>query len=338
MNRRGFIRLFAAMGVAAASGNLLNQSLALRSLGPTSTVTLTRPMMGTSVSISVLDVNNFRATEAAEAALAEMEQLEKILSRYRPDSPVYRLNQDGHLVRAPMELLKVLDRARFFSELSEGAFDVTVQPIVDLISRSFAASGQPPSESELANILRDVDYHDIELAGSTIGLRHGSGVTLDGIAKGYIVDRAIEVLKGQGCQNALVAASGDIRTLGDKENGKGWRVGIQDPLRPDNLIRIMNVADRAVATSGDYEIFFDANKQYFHIVNPKTGHSPQEIHSATIVANNAMDADAIGTTVMVLGARQGLELVERIEGAECFLVLRDSSTAESSGMKNFWAR
>ena len=334
MNRRGFIRLLAGVGVAAASGNLLGRSIVYTGYA-TPVVTTTRPMMGTSVSISVLDVDHFRATVAAEAALAEMEQLEKMLSHYRADSQLSMLNRDGRLSNAPLELLKILGRARFFSDLSKGAFDVTVEPIVDLIARTFALGDHPPSESEVANVLQEVDYRDIELAGSTIRLRQGMGVTLDGIAKGYIIDRAVEALKRQGYEHALVEAGGDIRILGDK-GGKGWWIGLRDPLGRQDLIRVMQVADRAVATSGDYEIFFDADKKYFHIVNPKNGCCPQQIHSVTIVANNAMDADAMATTVMVLGSQQGLDFIERIGGTECFLVLRDGRTIESSGMKNFW--
>lgn len=336
MNRRGFIRLLAGVGVAVASGNLLGRAVLFQDTLPKPVVTLTRPMMGTSVSISVLGFDRLSTSVAAETALAEMEQLEKTLSRYRSDSPLSKLNRDGRLREAPLELVNILGRARFFSDLSGGAFDVTVKPIVDLISRGFAMSQHPPSGSEIASVLQEVDYQGIEFVGSTIQLRQGMGVTLDGIAKGYIVDRAIEALKKQGYEHAYVGACGDIRTIGGNDQGKGWRIGIRDPLGRQDLIRIMQVTDRAVSTSGDYEIFFDRDKKYFHIVNPKNGRSPQEVHSVTIVAENAIDADAMATTVMVLGPQQGLNLVEKIEGAECFLVLRDGSTVESSGMRKFW--
>jgi thiamine biosynthesis lipoprotein len=335
MNRRGFIRLLASVGVAAASADLLGRSIIPQNF-PTPVVTMTRPMMGTYVSISVLDGDQFHATLGIDAAFEEMEQLEKTLSRFRADSSVSILNRQGYLVQAPLGVLKVLERAHFFSDLSDGAFDVTVQPIVDLISGSFAANGNPPPEDEISNVLQNVDYNGLEVFGSTVQMRQGMGVTLDGIAKGYIIDRTVDALREEGYEYALVEAGGDIRTIGSKGQGRGWRIGIRDPFGRQDLIRVMEVTDRAVATSGDYEIFFDPDKKYYHIVDPKNGCCPQGIHSATIVASNAMDADALGTTVMVLGPQEGLELVERIEGAECFLVLHDGSTVESSGMKNFW--
>jgi thiamine biosynthesis lipoprotein len=336
MNRREFVRLLAGVGVAVASGNLLGREGLFQSNLATPVVTSTRPMMGTSVSISVLDSDRSRATATTDIAFSEMERLEGIMSHYRNDSPLSSLNRDSCLLNAPKDLLKVIDRARFFSDLSHGAFDVTVEPIVDLIARSFAESNNPPSESEVDYLLQEVGYNKIQLTGSAVQLQKGMGITLDGIAKGYIIDTAIEALRTQGYGHALVEAGGDIRALGGKEGGKGWRVGIRDPFGRQSLIRIMDVSDRAVATSGDYEIFFDTNGEYFHIVNPKDGCCPQEIHSATVVASNAMDADALGTTIMVLGAKKGLDLVENIDGIECFLVLRDGSTVESSGMKSCW--
>jgi thiamine biosynthesis lipoprotein len=336
VNRRNFIRLLAGVGVAAASSNLLEQGVLFQGLPSAPVVTLTRPMMGSSVSISVPDADRARADMAIEAALAEMQQIEGILSRYRADSPLFELNHGGFLPEAPMELLDVLHRAIFFSDLSGGSFDVTVEPIVDLVARSFAVNASPPSEGQMASALEEVNYRDVDVRGSTIRLSQGMGITLDGIAKGYIIEKAIEVLKRQGYDRALVEAGGDIRALGDKGQNRGWRIGIRDPLGRQDLIRVMEVTDRAVATSGDYEIFFDTGKKYFHIVNPKDGRSPQEIHSATVVASNAMDADALGTTIIVLGSSKGLDLIEKIEGAECFLVLRDGRTVESSGMKDFW--
>ncbi len=335
MNRRGFIHLLAGIGVAAASGNFLNRAVVSPGLAMP-IVTSTRPMMGTYVSISVPDSDNLRASAAFDAAFGEMDRLEKILSRFRADSPVSKLNRDSLLPEAPPELLDVLSRARFFSDVSGGAFDATVEPIVDLIAQSFATREEPPAEDQIQDLLPEIDYHSLQIVGSGVQIRRGMGVTLDSIAKGYIIDRAIETLKMQRYEHAMVDAGGDLRALGDKAQGRGWRVGIRDPFGSEqDLIRVMDVTNRAVATSGDYVIFFDPEKKYFHIVNPKNGCCPQEVASATVVASNATDAGATATTIMVLGSHLGLDFVERM-GAECFLVLRDGSTVESKGMKNFW--
>jgi len=138
-----------------------------------------------------------------------------------------------------------------------------------------------------------------------------------------------------------VEAGGDIGTLGGKAETIGWRIGIRDPSTAEpfgreETLRIMNVTDRAIATSGDYEIFFDEEKDYYHVVDPRTGISPRISHSVTVVARNAMDADALATTLMVLGPEKGLELIELIEGAECFFVLRQGCTVESTGMSGYW--
>jgi thiamine biosynthesis lipoprotein len=337
MNRREFVRFLAGMaGIGVASSNLLARELFFRNNLATPAVVSTRQMMGTSVSISVLDSDRFTGVAATDIAFSEMERLERMMNRYRDDSPLSTLNRESQLHTAPNELLKVLERANFFSVLSQGAFDVTVEPIVDLMAHSFAWSDSPPSASEVVNLLQEVGYDKIELTGSTIRLRKGMGITLDGIAKGYIIDSAIETLRTYGCLHALIEAGGDIRTLGDKDQGKGWRIGIRDPFGRQDLIRTLYVSDQAVATSGDYEVFFDTDKKYFHIVNPKNGCCPQEVQSATVIASNAMDADALGTTIMVLGSERGLDLVEETDGVECFLVLRDGSTVESSGMESYW--
>lgn len=336
VNRRQFILLLSGLGVTAAAGGLLTRGVLLRHLMGRQTVTCTRPMMGTSVSINVMDTSTGHANEAAETAFAEMARLEGLLSRYRVDSLVSQLNRYGHVDEAPKELLDVLDRAGFFSELSAGAFDATVKPIVDLVATSFAATGHAPASEKIAEALRHVNYRGVVLAGRTVRMEQGMGVTLDGIAKGYIIDRAVETLKSCDCGHALVEAGGDLRTLGGKDESREWRIGIRDPLGGQEPLRIMKVADRAVATSGDYEIFFDEDKNYFHIVDPRTGISPRESHSVTVVARSAMDADALATALLVLGPQKGLDLIERLEGAECFIVLRGGGLVESSGISVFW--
>lgn len=332
MDRRNFFRLMAGLGVGVAATRVVKQ-LAFRQTWAGPRAAFVRPMMGTSVSILVTGLDSSSARGAAEDAFAEMARLEGLLSRYRVDSPLAKLNRQGYLQEASPELLHVLERARFFSDVSEGGFDITVQPLVDLMAKSFAARGRAPSLSEMTNARRLVNYQRVQVEGPTVQLQPGTGITLDGIAKGHIVDKALEVLKKHGVEHGLVEAGGDIGTVGSKHHGEGWRIGVRDPFGGLEPIRVLEVSGRAVATSGDYEIFFDSDKSFYHIVDPLTGFSPRELHSVTVVAGRALDADALATAVMVLGVRRGVGLVESFGDAACLLVSRDGRIVESAGMK-----
>ncbi len=170
-----------------------------------------------------------------------------------------------------------------------------------------------------------VDENQIQLT------KPGMRVTLDGIAKGYIIDAAIRMLRAQGIYNALVNIGGDMRGVGVTTAGNPWKIALQHPRDPEVYLAVIHLADRAVATSGDYERYFLPDKRAHHIVDPKTGLSATSLISVTVVAEMAVDADALATAVFVMGPKNGLELIEISEGVEGLLVTKDREVLLSNG-------
>jgi len=287
--------------------------------------------MGTTVAITVLDRDESRALEAIEAAFAEVVRVDHLMSTWRETSQVSRLNREGRVAAGP-ELIHVLEQARTVSKISGGAFDITVKPLLDLFTRSFEEDGQPPAPPELETCLRLVDYRQIVIEGDHVSLPSGVEISLGGIAKGYAIDLAVAALQRGGIDHGLVNAGGDLGALGDRV-GEPWRLAVRDPLEPEGFLATLSLSGNAVATSGDYERFFDAEKEWHHLIDPRTGRSAAGIASVTVTAGSALDADALATAVFVLGEIDGLALVEELEGVEALLVTDGGAIVASTGMR-----
>ncbi|HIH36404.1 MAG TPA: FAD:protein FMN transferase, partial [Methanocellales archaeon] len=185
--------------------------------------------------------------------------------------------------------------------------------------------------AKLEETLELLNPKNITLKGGRIRFKkEGMGITLGGIAKGYAVDKAIETLKQNGIEHALVSAGGDMRTLGNKLDGTPWRVALRNPQDKKASITTIELCDKAVATSGNYERYLNEEKQSPHIMDPRTGSLVQGLMSVTILAENTIDADALSTAVFVLGAEEGIRLVER-SGSEALIIDNDGKIIRSSG-------
>ncbi|MBW2984792.1 FAD:protein FMN transferase [Candidatus Woesearchaeota archaeon] len=290
----------------------------------------TKELMGTSVKITVLDLDKEKSIEAINDAFNEIELIEGILSIYKNTSEAYMLNEKGYLNDANNELIYLLMKSIYYSELSDGAFDITVQPILDLYTESFEINKRPPTDEEIKETLKIVGYEHMIIDGNDIRLRKNMKITFGGIAKGYIIDRAIGVLKEHNIEHALVDAGGDIRAIGKKET-KDWSIALRNPRKENEYLAIIKLNDKSVATSGDYERYFEPDKKFHHIVDPRTGYSATELISVTIITDNAIDADALATSVFVLGPEKGLELIESLENVEGLLITSEREIIKSSG-------
>jgi thiamine biosynthesis lipoprotein len=287
--------------------------------------------MGTTINIMVVSPASKDVHPALGAAFAEFRRLDELLSNYREDSEVSTLNRDGTLSGFSEDLRVNLQKSIQYGRLTEGAFDITVQPELDLYSQSFEQKGRPPTAAKIADALRLVDYRRIRIEENRIVLGPGQSITLGGIAKGYAVDRALETLRKHGIRRALVDAGGDIGTLGSRGQGLDWVVALRNPRQPRQYVTRIRAAGTAVVTSGDYERYFDEQRSFHHIVDPRTGYSATELISVTVVAGDAFDADAISTAVFVLGAKRGLNLVESMDGVEALVITREREILRSSG-------
>jgi thiamine biosynthesis lipoprotein len=332
MDRRNFLKLSGMLGIGFASGGLLPVSESLAFNRRLYKVTETKLGMGTFVSITAMHPSKTQAQEVIGKAFEEMDRVTRLLDRYRPDSPVGVFNKDGKLPDVPPELAEVIARALYFQKVSLGAFDITVQPLVDMYKEHFDAHGGPPSEEDVKKVLALVDGNALSFDGKSMAFEtEGMGITLDGIAKGFVIDQGAEVIRTGGIEHALINAGGDIRATGGKEDGMPWKVGIQNPDKEGPYSDIINMVNGAVATSGNYEIYFDEEKLYHHIVNPKTGGSPAQSASVTVMAANVMDADALSTAVFVLEPVDGKNFIDNMSEAECLILDRKAKRFTSSG-------
>lgn len=333
LSRREALRITAVAGLSAAFGGGLTVGV-LRE-ARLRRVSETRTRMGTVVTLTSVHPDAAAARAMIRAGFDEMARLESVLSRHRPDTAVGRLNAAGNLVEAPTELLTVLRRAREVSEQSEGAFDPTVAPLLGLYERVFESTGRPPADADVRAALVLVDYRGVEVAGRAVSFADPRmSITLDGIAKGYIVDRTIDVLVRRGAERVLVDAGGDMSTAGSGSTVDPWTVAVQDPHRPRGTVGVVQLGGQCIATSGDYMGSFTRDRRFHHIIDPRTGWSPPALSCVSVVARTAMLADALSTTVMVLGAERGLELLARRPDVEGLIVTKMGERLRSPGFED----
>lgn len=285
---------------------------------------------GTKVSITVVHDDRTTAQRALDAAFAELHLVDQLMSLYRPDSQVSRLNSERTLREPHPYLCRVLAAAEAMSRQTDGAFDITVQPLWP-VYQSACREQRDPDAGVLADALRKIDWRQVELSPTGVRLRRpGSAVTLNGIAQGFAADRVLETLRTHGIEHALVD-SGEIGVLGGKTEQEDWRVGVQHPRQQDAFVCLTRLRGRCLSTSGDYATYFRADHREHHIFDPRSGRSPSELASVSIAARTATAADALSTAVFVLGLERGLQLVRATPETDAFLVLKDGRTLATEG-------
>jgi thiamine biosynthesis lipoprotein len=302
MNRRDALRILGAGAALAVGWGAARRLEGLLAVGRTGRLAAhTRLGMGTVVTVNAVDSSAARAEDAIAAAFAALDRLEPLLSRFISDSPLAVLNAQGRLDGPPPCLPEVLDLARAAHRATAKAFDPTVLPVLSFVEAECAA-GRAPDSRELAARRSLVGLDRVRWSPARVEFeRSGMALTLDGVAKGYIVDAMAAALRQAGVQHGMVDAGGDIAVFGGKAAGLPWVLAVRDPADPQGVREIIELSDGACTTSGDYEVFFDPERQHHHILDPATGKSPHLIHSATVLADTAAQADALSTALLVLG-------------------------------------
>jgi len=294
--------------------------------------------MGTLVTISAVHPDVEAARGMVAATFDEMERLEGLLSRHRAGTPIWRLNETGVVRAPPREVLEVVRTGLDYSTLTGGAFDITIAPLLNLYNSSFSQTGVAPSPEDVRRALALVGFRHVQASEREIAFeKPGMAVTLDGIAKGYIVDRAVEVLRQLGAERVLVNAGGDIASAGEPLEDDAWRIGLQDPRVADGSLGTIGLRGEAVATSGDYVQYLTPDMSLHHIIDPRTGSSPAHASGVSVVAPSAMAADALSTATLVLGPREGMELLDRLDGIEGMIVTKDQRVLKSRGLSRYTA-
>lgn len=308
-----------------------------------------RPCMGGVLEITLADSKPHRDCDALEVAFAEASRIERLLSAFRPESELSKINRDAPRgpVKADPELLWLIERALRFSRASDGAVDVTVAPLMRLWhfrdDRNGGMPLAPPSPEEIRSVLAGVgpEHVTVDLDAGTVAY-DAAGVELDfgGMGKGYAVDAVVRVLRAHGVSSALVTFGSTTYALGRPPGQRAWRIGIRHPRDAARVLAAVRLVDRAIATSGDYEQWIRiAGLRYGHILDPRSGRPAAGASSASAVAPTAIEADAFSTAAFVLGPQQGAALLDR-QGFEGMMVSDDRgrlATIPTEGWKAFAA-
>ena len=302
MKRRTF--LSGALGLSVAGAGAL--WLQLKQDGKLQSYTAAGIAFGTTISMQVLHHDARIAQAALDAAMAAVKQVDSLMSLHRADSQLSQLNQHGSFDHPDARFVHVLQTAQELAARSDGAFDVTVQPLWDA-----AASNKA---------LALVDWRKLSVSSERIALtQQGMAVTVNGLAQGYGVDLALQALQQHGIQHALID-TGEFGTLGQRADGTAWTLGIRDPRHNDKLAQVLTMDGRRMATSGDYETRFSEDFKRHHIVDPHNGNSPTELASVTVLAPTGLLADGLSTAFMVMGTERSLALAAQLDAVDVLCI------------------
>ncbi|MCQ2455032.1 MAG: FAD:protein FMN transferase [Clostridia bacterium] len=252
--------------------------------------------------------------------------LENLLSKTKKQSDVYKLNKGGKYTLVKDDTLKIIERSLYYSQLSNGLFDITVCPVSNLWDFEGTAL---PDKKEIAEALKNVTYENIKTDGNYVSL-NGSKIDLGGIAKGYIADKLLSFFKEKNIKSGIINLGGNVIVFGGEEKN----VGIKKPFSDNEISATLKIKNKAVVTSGIYERFIEKdNIIYHHILNPKTGYGAQtDLYSATVIGDTSLDCDALSTVCILLGKEKAEKLIEKTENTEAVFIDKNGKISHTSGI------
>jgi thiamine biosynthesis lipoprotein len=291
----------------------------------------TRDMMDTSVTVTVYAPDEIQAKQAMDAAFSRIAEIEKIVSRFDEASELSRLNHKGTIESPSPELKELITLSLEYNKTTGGAFDITVLPLLNLWTNGLSQEPPEIQQARVDETMKLIGSDKVIVEENRIFFTvTGMMIALDGIAQGYAADEAVKVLAAIGVKNAAVNVGEDIAVLGTKPNGNPWLISLVNPEDSDESLANFKIINKGLATSGNYERYFDPTKATSLIIDPKTGYPAQKAISATIIAANATQANALATAAFVLGPEDGVKMVEQIKGVECLIVDADRTTINLS--------
>jgi thiamine biosynthesis lipoprotein len=296
--------------------------------------------MGSALELTAWTADQTAADEAFRAVFAEFDRLDRMMSVWKPESDIVRLNQAAgeHPVPVAAETIEILEQARKISEWTNGKFDVTFSALSDLWKFDQDQDNRIPDPQEVKRRLPLINYRDliVDKSDHTAFLtRRGMRAHLGGIGKGYAVERSVAILRAHGLRDFMIQAGGDMY-VGGRRGDRPWRLGIQDPRGPrDASFGTVELSDATFSTSGDYErAFIKDGRRYHHIIDPSTGEPARGCRSVTIVAPSATLADGLSTGVFLLGPVEGMSLIERLPGVAGVIVSAKNEVLVSKGLQD----
>ncbi len=294
--------------------------------------------MGCDFEITLVASSQAQAEGHIDMAIEEMLRIERLISSWDPNSQTSLINDNAGIkaVKVDSELLNLIQRSIAISKLSDGAFDVSYASM-DRIWKFDGSMKQMPSPLTIKKSVEKVGFENIVLnkEESTVFLKEkGMKIGFGGIGKGYAADRAKALMQSKGVEAGIINASGDMNCWGKQPNGKAWEVAITNPMDKNKAFGLLAINDEAVVTSGDYEKFVEFNgKRYAHIINPKTGYPASGIISVTVFAPKAELADALATSIFVMGIEAGLDRINQLPNVEAIIIDDKGNIFESDNIE-----
>lgn len=292
----------------------------------------TQILLGTVVEIQIRETDETKANDVLSKAFEEIKRIDNLFTTFNEESPVWKINNSTDtIISIDAEIYKLLVLCDSVYKISKGCFDVSI----DKLWKAWGFDTQNfdlPEKSEIELALEFSGWDKLKLLGDNKIMKiKNVGLNFGAVAKGYAVDKATDVLKNFGITSALINAGGDVKVIGDN-----WKVGIQHPRDKKDLADVVKLSDNSIATSGDYEQYFEVDgKRYHHILNPKTGYPSTGIQSVSIINKSNAFADALATAVFVMGLKDGMELIEQLDDSEAMIIDEKGQKHYSSGFKNF---
>jgi len=297
-------------------------------------ITRDEAIMGTRCAVELWSDDKAKGEAAITSVFDDMKRIDRLMSTWKEDTEISKVNREGgtHPVKISRELFKLLQVSVEYSELTRGAFDITYASVGYLYDFK---KGVHPDQKAIDQALPGINWRHMvldEKKTTVFFTRPGMRIDLGGIAKGYSVDRGIEILQKQGITRAMVNAGGDTRIIGDRF-GKPWVVGVRDPDHEGKVFLRLPLTDTAFSTSGDYERYFDENgKRFHHIIDPKTGDSARKCRSVTIISGNATRTDALTKSVFIMGPEEGIAFIDTLPDVDAVAVAPDGKVIYSKGL------
>jgi len=296
-------------------------------------------LMGCDFKITVVATNEIESEKYINNAIHEIKRIEALISSWNKNSQTTFINTNAGIkpVKVDNELIELIERSIAISKFTDGAFDISFASM-DKIWRFDGSVTKMPSPEKIKASVKNVSFENviIDKQKNTILLRNkGMKIGFGGIGKGYAADKAKDLLVSMGVSSGIINASGDLTTWGKQPNSKPWLVGVKNPLNKEKMFSWFPIENRAVVTSGNYEKYIMINdKRYSHIINPKTGFPSQGIMSVSVFAPRAELADALATSIFVMGTEKGIHFVNQIATVDCIIVTDSGKIHYSNNIKN----
>ena len=291
-------------------------------------------IMGTAISVELWSDDELAGNAAIDAVMEEMHRIDRVMSPHKADSELSIINRNAAAgpVLISSEMFHLLARAAHFSQLSDGAFDITYAAVGRLFDYRLRTR---PNAVELAKARLAVGYRHVQLDAQNLTVQFSRSdvcIDLGGFAKGHAVDNATKILRQLGIAHANVSAGGDSRVIGDRR-GRPWMIGVRDPRTYNGVIAALPLEDTSISTSGDYERYFiEDGTRFHHLIDPATGRSPNTVRSVTILAEDGLTTEAFSKIVFVLGLKKGMQLIAAQQGIDAVVVDTDGVLHYSTGL------